>query len=692
MVSTGLASLDQLLGGTGYPDRSIILVVGSPGSAKDVVGFHLFHDGVSQGDFCIYATKQPVREIARQMTASGFPDPSKEKALWIAADGGQMKYIRNDMTNLSLCIKEALSKNHGRKIRIVVDAISSLLMLNSPDQIYRFLDQLFSEVKQHDAVLLATLEKGMHETQVLVAMEQLSDGVLEITTAKSGARQQILQIRKMQGVALPDNPSFILSPQMTQTEAPPAIKNAQTLNPLRIAILPFANISPDPSDEYFADGMTEELIATISKVSALKVIARTSVMRYKNNPEKTIDEIGQELRAGTVLEGSIRKSGSKLRITVQLINSETSEHFWSESYDRELKDVFAIQGEVSQTVADTLRAKLLPEEKKKISKEPTSSQDAFVMYLRGQYIFQTAWNEAGIKEAMSYYERAVELDPSYAGAISRIAECLAVLGNAGWLPPLESFPRAEELVKRALDIDPKLPDVYNCLSYIKFNNYDWQGAIAEVRKALELSPNFSAAHAQYAGYLWVIGKFEESIEEAKKALELDPFSGEAHFVMLQALYFSKKYHDCKEWAQRLLAIEPSSESMARSFLGQISLQEFRYDEAIAEFQKIVAVNGNADYNLLFIAQAYFRSGRKEEAEEVLNDYKEAAAKKEYVPAAYTALMYLVSGENEKALDWLEKAADERSLFGIQALKVSPVYDSLRGYPRFIGLLERIGLA
>jgi TolB-like protein/KaiC/GvpD/RAD55 family RecA-like ATPase/Tfp pilus assembly protein PilF len=720
LFSTGLDSLDRLLGG-GYHNKSSILAVGPPGSAKEIAGYSFFWSGLERGDFCVYVTRLPVREVIADMNAWGFPieNTISPSSCWITPEGGQIKYTPNDITNLSICVKQVLSTHRERKIRIIIDVISSLLMLNSPETIYRFLDQLLSEAKQYDMVLVATLEEGMHRTQVLIAMEQLFDGVIELamTEGDSGPahkkkREQVLRVRKMMGVALPHNSTIVLS--ASSINGTPAIstdlrithgqvkildKNIRTQEPnapldhLRIAILPFANISPDPSDEYFAGGMTEELISTISKISALRVIARTSVMRYKDDPRKAISEIAQELRVGTILEGSVRKSGDKLRITVQLIDSQSSEHLWSESYDREFKDVFAIQSDVSQMVANNLKVKLLPEERKLISKEPTKKENAYELYLRGESARQNAWNEIGIKRAMDYYEKSVEVDSSFAKALARLGDCYALLGNGGWLPPSEAFPRAEEITKKSLALDPNIPEAHHSMSFIKFNCYDWKGAIDEARKALELNPGLLEAHTALAGYLWVIGKLEQAIEEAERAVELDPLSSDAHYVMVQALYFSKNFERCKASLQRMIEVDPQSESTAKSFFGQIYLHDGRYDDAIEEFkQAALPSNGSADYNFLFIAQAYLMSGQKSQAEKVFKDFKEAVGKKDYVPAGNLAWMHAIAGENDEALDCLEKAINERSLIGIQTMKVSPLYDSLRNLPRFETLLRRVGLA
>ncbi|HKW05261.1 MAG TPA: ATPase domain-containing protein, partial [Nitrososphaerales archaeon] len=392
MTSTGEPSLDNLLGG-GYPVKSAVLISGGAGSGKEILGYRFIQSGLQLRDFCLYVTCRSVREVLEDVKGSGY-EFQNGLPFWISPEGGQVKYEPSDLIKLSFRIKEILKKNSERKIRIVVDICSPLLILHSPNTIYKFLDQLFVEVKQYDAVLLATIEEGMHPQSDLAAMQQLFDGVIVFSLTGNGENQ--IHVKKMRGIKFQSVATTQAIP--FEHENVELEERRTSLDRHRIAILPFTNISPDPNDEYFADGITEELISTISKIRELKVIARTSVIRYKDQ-KKSANEIGNELKVGCLLEGSVRKAGEKLRITVQLIDSQTSDHLWSESYDRELKDVFAIQTDVAQRVAGALQVQLLNDVLKRIEKKPTNNQEAHSLYLKGlqqEYEF----SEGGFEKAL----------------------------------------------------------------------------------------------------------------------------------------------------------------------------------------------------------------------------------------------------------------------------------------------------
>ncbi len=456
-------------------------------------------------------------------------------------------------------------------------------------------------------------------------------------------------------------------------------------------MLPLQNISPDPKDEYFADGMTEELISTMSKIGGLKVIARTSVMGYKGG-EKKIDEIARELKVGSILEGSVRKAGDKLRITVQLIDSVTSDHVWSESYDREMKDVFAIQSDISQVVAETLRVQLLPSEKEVIRQEPTKNTEAHEMCLKGIYYNMNAvFSEADFRKAIKYFERAIELDPSYALAYAWLSDSYSSLPAMGYGPVDETLPKAEEAATKALGIDPNLAEAYTSLAFIKVYKLDWSGALAADRKAIELNPSFLVGHGYYSIILRMMGRLDEALIEARKALELDPLGRFANLiVMANVLYCRREYDKAIEHLQKMREFDPDYTAIA-GLLGDCYLQESQFDKAIAEYQKTLDPSkGKADLSLSDLACAYAKSGRREEAVRILNDYKELS-KNQYIPAYSMVQIYLALGENDEALRLLEKTYDERDYPRLLGLKVNPVYDTVRSDPRFIALLKKVGL-
>ena len=481
-------------------------------------------------------------------------------------------------------------------------------------------------------------------------------------------------------------------PARSKSFVPPAFISAQpTLDKRRIAVLPLQNISPDPKDEYLADGMTEELISTMSRIGGLKVIARTSVMRYKGGG-KGIDEIARELMVGSILEGSVRKAGEKLRITVQLIDSMSSDHIWSESYDRELKDVFEIQADISKTVAEALKVQLKVGEKERIEKEPTKSTEAHTMCLKGIYYNMDAVTEAETRKAIKCLERAVELDPSYALAYASLSDAYSYLAWGGFLSLAEVLPRAEKAATKALELDPDLAEAHNSLAYTLYLKLDWRGCEDEVRKALELNPNSAYGHVIYAMLLSATGRLDEAGVEAKRALELDPISRPANWVMYRVFYFNRQYDRSIEHLKKMREFDPDFSGIA-SGLGFCYLQKALYDEAIAEFQKTVDPSkGKADLAFSELACAYAKSGRREEAVRILNDYEEIS-KNQFIPAYAMVRIHLALGQKDEAIERLEKAYDEREYSSLDgdSLKVNPIYDDLQSDPRFIALLKKVGL-
>jgi adenylate cyclase len=467
----------------------------------------------------------------------------------------------------------------------------------------------------------------------------------------------------------------------------------------RIAVLPFQNISPDPNDEYFADGMTEELISTMSKIGDLKVIARTSVMGYKEGRQKKIEEIATELQVGTILEGSVRKADHNLRITAQLIDSKTSEHLWSESYNRELKDVFAIQSEISETVAQSLKVKLLPEEKKKLEKKPTKNPEAYEICLKGMYYETNASSEDDLRKAIKYFERAIEIDPSFALAYSWLAECYTTLVQAGHLSSKDAIPKAEQSAWRALELDPELADAHRSLGFLLVmrKDHDWSGAEREIRKALELNPNVPGGHELYAWFLGFMGRLDEALIEARKAVELDPLSTPANQAMALVLYYQRDYDSAIAQLKRIREFDPNNRGTSY-LMGLCYIEKSQFDHAIEEFNKSLDLSkGKADLSLSYLGLAYARSGRVQEAMNILNDFKEislrapTAVNHPFVPALMMAWLTAGLGDKNQTIDLLERAYEEGDLMSLQDLKVSPVWDSIRSDQRFESLLKKIGL-
>ena len=364
---------------------------------------------------------------------------------------------------------------------------------------------------------------------------------------------------------------------VTASEAP-AVAPQAPLDKYRIAVLPFANMSADAENEYFSDGMTEELISKLSRLHDLSVIARTSIMQYKETG-KGIAEIGRELQVGTILEGSVRKAGDRLRITAQLIDVASQAHLWSEDYDRDLTDVFAIQSDVAQHVAQALQITLKPAEARQIEKAGTADLEAYNAYLKGLYHFST-WSKEGLEKSIEYFEQAIARDPAFAKAYAAMAFSYDLLGEFGYLPPDEAFPKVKEAAHRALEIDATTAEAYTALAVAAgYYDYDWVRADEGFRRALELNPNSAVTHDWYGIiYLSAMGRHDEAIAHGKRAKELDPLT-----------------------------------AYIRSDLGWSYNLARRYDEAIAECEQILDIDPNFYFTYWCLGFAYWQKGMLEEA-------------------------------------------------------------------------------
>ena len=460
------------------------------------------------------------------------------------------------------------------------------------------------------------------------------------------------------------------------------------LDKSRIAVLPFANISPSPSDEYFSDGMTEELIATLSRIRDLGVIARTSVIRYKGLA-KPVTDIGKELGVGTVLEGSVRVAGKKLRITAQLIDVASEEHLWSETYDRELEDVFAIQSDIAKRIARELKIKLLRNETLRLEKKATGIPEAYSLYLKGRHSLNTR-TEKGLKEAIRHFENAIKHDPDFALAYTGLADAYSILASYSleYVPPREGFPKAKAAAEKALVIDPNLAEAHASLGLVKFYyDWDWAGAEAEFKKALELNPGYSQAHQYYADFVKSFGRFDEALQEMKKALTLDPMSYSANTGIGHVLYLSRQYDKAIDHYQHVVESDPAFVP-ARLWFGRPFLQRGMFKEAIEQVEEGVKLSNESTVSLATLAQAYASAGRTADAKKIL-DKLLARFSRQYVPSYWIALVYTSMGNKDEAMKYLERAYHERSSWLVWA-NVEPRFDSLREDMRFTSLLARIG--
>jgi TolB-like protein/Tfp pilus assembly protein PilF len=454
-----------------------------------------------------------------------------------------------------------------------------------------------------------------------------------------------------------------------------------------VAVLPFVNLSAEPESEYFSDGITFDIINHLAKITDLKVISRTSVMRYKAT-EVPLRQIGKELGVATIVEGEVQRVGDRVRISAQLVDARTDEHLWADQYDRELLDVFAIQSDVAQQVAGALKTTLTSGQKRRIERRPTGDFEAYNLYLKGRYFWDRRGE--GITKGLEYFQRALEIDPDYALAHAGVADCILLLGFYGYLPPREAWPKAKAAALRALDIDEGLAEAHSSLAFAKVC-YDWdmQAAEKDFKRAIELNPGYAPAHYWYATLFLAVGRFEDGFSQNERSLEVDPLSifATAHYGW--CLIGGRQYGRAREQLKRALELDPNF-AHAHWLLGWVDGMESKFEDGIARLQRALELSGDFPWFLAHLGWVYGVSGRADEAREVLSELN-ARRREQYVRSVYFALVHTGLGEPDEALDWLEKAYEERDIW-MAWLANDATFDSLRSDPRFNALIKKVGVA
>jgi len=453
-----------------------------------------------------------------------------------------------------------------------------------------------------------------------------------------------------------------------------------------IAVLPFDNLSRDPDNAYFAEGVQDEILTRLAKVADLKVISRTSTQRFKSAPSD-LREIAKQLGVANILEGTVQKANDQVRVNVQLINALTDAHLWAEIYDRKLTDIFAAESDIAKTIAETLQAKLSGSEKTAISKAPTSNPEAYELYLKGRFF----WNKrtgADLRKAIDYFNQAIAKDPNYALAYSGLADSYLLLSPYGAAAPKDSIPQAKTAVKRALELDDTLAEAHASSARILSGfDFDSQRAIAEFERAIQLNPNYATAHHWFAaGPLLALGRFDESIAEAKRSIELDPLSMINNADFGNDYYFARRYDDAIAQLRKTIEIEPHS-YLAHYYLGEALQLKGQMPDAIAEYRKATELDDDP-FALALLGQAYARSGQRDEANKILTQLNQEA-KTRYVDAYGIGLVFLGLGDKSHAMDELERAYRENDGGDVYNIRIDPMLDDLRGDPRFEALSEKI---
>jgi|CZLA01.1.fsa_nt_gi serine/threonine-protein kinase len=452
-----------------------------------------------------------------------------------------------------------------------------------------------------------------------------------------------------------------------------------------LAVLPLLNLSRDPEQDYFADGMTEALITDLAKSTDLRVISRTSVMHYKET-EKPLPEIARELHVDAVVEGSVQRSENRVRITAQLIRAATDQHLWADSYERDLQDILGLQNEVAHAITQQIEGRL--NQKNEAGRESFRpvNPEAYEAYLKGRYF----WNKrdrASLEKSLAYFNEAIAKDPNYGLAYAGLADVYVVIGSDWATAPKDVNEQAKAAAQKALAIDDSLVEAHTSLASIYHNEWNWQGAEREFKRAIELNPSYATAHHWYSIYLATAGRFDESVKEAKKAVELDPLSLIISASLGNRLNEARRYEEAANQCRKTLDMDPNF-GLAHLCIGISYVNEGRFPEGISELQKGMELLPGDPYSMEELGIAYALSGDRARAREVLTKLK--GSSQPHLPAYSIAMVYAGLADKEQTISWLKRGCDERN-DDMVYMKIEPVLDPFRTDPRFQDLIRRVGL-
>ncbi len=509
----------------------------------------------------------------------------------------------------------------------------------------------------------------------------ISEQVYDHVRNKMGVKFERLEGKTLKNVSLPIDVYRMVMPWEAKGE------QTAVLDSRRIAVLPLKNMSPDPNDEYFADGMTEELITSLSSVKELTVIARTSVMQYKNAP-KRIADIGRELSVGTMIEGSVRKAGNRVRITVQLIDVRNEGHLWAQNYDKELDDVFTVQSEVAQKVADALKVRLVESEVKKLGRGASKDPEAHNTYLKGMFYWNKRTPE-GLKKAAELFERAVALDSTFALAYAGVAQAYQVTAANHYDDPETYYPKAKEYALRALSLDDDLVEAHTTLASIAVGlDRDLVKAESEFRRAIELNPNYATAHQWYSHVLGWENRVEEGWREISRALELSPISLIINANVVDFYYFEGEFEKGIEHAKKVIEMDPSFPTVYFSLIN-CYIGASRFDEALEAAETFAKMARTSDSKLNY-AKIFAAMGRVQEAKALLSQL-EAEFPGGQVTPFQIALVWFSLGDADRGFEWMGRAYERHDRYVFLLAKVFEL-NNFRKDPRYLAMLERTGMA
>ena len=454
-----------------------------------------------------------------------------------------------------------------------------------------------------------------------------------------------------------------------------------------VAVMPLANVSGDAAQEFFADGMTDALIANLARIGALRVISRTSAMAYKG-VRKSLPQIARELDVEAIVEGSVLRSGDRVRINAQLIHAGSDSQLWAETYERDMGDILRLQSEVAQAIAASIRVQLTPEEQQRMAKERTVNPEAHLAYLRGRYLWNQ-WTPDKLRGAVEQFRAALGHDPCYALAYAGLADSYNILGNINAIPHAEAYPLGRDAAIAGLRLDDSLAELHISLAYVRrFHDWDWAGAEREFRRGVELNPGYATGRRWYGQFLCGMGRHAEAIREARRAIELDPLSLIMSTGVGDVYFYARQYDQAIEYYRRTVALEPGFQP-GHTDLARALEQKGLLDEAIAEYKLAAALDRSDPGLSVGLAHTLALAGRRDESREILGRLLERA-RKEFTSSYSIASIYACLGEADQAFEWLERAHERRDS-ALVHIKVHPRLDGLRGDPRFAALLHKMGL-
>ena len=454
-----------------------------------------------------------------------------------------------------------------------------------------------------------------------------------------------------------------------------------------IAVLPFDNLSRDPENAYFSEGIQDEILTRLAKIAELKVISRTSTQRFKSSPDN-LPQIAQQLGVANVLEGSVQKPGGQVRVNVQLIRAATDTHLWAETYDRKLTDVFAVESEIAKAIAERMKANLTGTAEHVLASRPTENPEAHQLYMKGRYFWNKRTTE-NLQKAIDYFEQAIGKDPAYALAYSGLADVHAVLPYYAATPPKDDAQKALAAARKAVELDASLAEAHTSLANALVLNLQFSASLPEFQRGIELNPNYATAHHWYGEQLQNDGRFDEALAELERAKELDPLSLVINSVLGSILSVAGRDDEAIEQLRKTIEMDPAFD-LTHWFLGQAYENKGQLAEAIAQYEKAAQLNSDPAVQAS-LARAYALAGRKEEARKILDNLT-TASRQRYIPAYSLAVIHLSLGDKEEALRLLAKSYEDRAPFDtgvFGSIKIDRRLDPLRGDPRFEAIARKV---